>query len=220
MCKKDDCRCCIAGLTADERSSIFTLLRHVIYFVLMTLSILGMWEIGKIYGADCVAEDGIIEDIETILLLVSGLIFLAEAALTHRYRALAFWLAALCFAATCRELDFFFDHNLPVISWKFCYIFPLAAIAYAATHREGLRESFFTFIRSNTFYLLLCAVLVIVIIAQAVAHRSFLADVLGNGIDMSLTRRVIEEPMELVGYILIFFSTYDFYAELISKEKK
>lgn len=209
-----------AALTADERSSLFTLLRHVVYFILMTLSIIGMWELGKIYGADCVAEDGIIEDIEACMLLVSGLIFLAETALTQRYRALTLWLAALCFAATCRELDFFFDHNLPVISWKFCYIFPIAAIAYAATHREGLREVFFTFIRSNTFYLLLCAVLVIVIIAQAVAHRSFLYDVLGTGINMSLTRRVIEEPIELVGYLLILFSTYDFYAELISKEKK
>ncbi len=209
-----------AALTADERSALFTLLRHVVYFILMTLSIIGMWELGKIYGADCVAEDGIIEDIEACMLLVSGLIFLAETALTQRYRALTLWLAALCFAATCRELDFFFDHNLPVISWKFCYIFPIAAIAYAATHREGLREVFFTFIRSNTFYLLLCAVLVIVIIAQAVAHRSFLYDVLGTGINMSLTRRVIEEPIELVGYLLILFSTYDFYAELISKEKK
>lgn len=208
------------GFSDAERSTLFALLRHVLYYTLMTLSILGMWKLGKIYGSECVAESGIIENIEIAVLLVCGIIFLGEAFLTHQHRALAFWLSALCFAATCREMDYYFEQVLPIISWKFCYLFPIAALVYAAKNRTGLRDSLMAFLHSHAFHLLLCSVLVIVIISQAIAHRSFLTDVLGNDIDMSLTRRVIEEPIEMVGYMLILFSTMEFYIELIARERR
>lgn len=202
-------------LSEQERTTLWVFVRHVSYFFALLLCICGMWKLGKADGAACVGEDGIIEVIEAWLLLFTGCVYTVLALCSRPYRALLFWLASLLFAATCRELDFYFDLVLPVISWKFCYVFPFAALIYLWRHRVGVRRELFLFLRSHTFYLLFTASLVVLVIAQAVAHRSFIEDVLGTDLDLSLTRRLMEEPIELVGYIIILFSTWEFYWELI-----
>lgn len=203
-------------LEKDEVGTILSIGRQFVYIVIQTLAIVGMWKLGRMYGEETVSEFGAIEMIQLAVLGVGAVLFMAEAFFSREYRPILLFLSSLCIAAIVRENDAFFDECLPVVSWKFCWVFPACALLYMYQCRSGLGFSLFSFLRSNSFYMLLMAAALIIPIAQCVGHRSFLVDLMGSGReDAGFFRRCIEEPLELVGYVQIVLAAVEMHIELL-----
>ena len=205
-------------LTQSEKQMAIVLMRHFIYFCLTIGFIFFIHLLTKIYRNYTFIEFGIVENVQLILLFLSGFIFVLYACLWPTERPLFFTLSSLCFFAVCRELDSFFDKALPMISWKF-FLFPLSAGIYVVCYWRTSRKLLFEFVKTPAFNLMLTALLLCIPVAQIFAHRPFIAIALGTETDARSVRRLIEEGLEVIGYFLIFLSTIECYFSVIRKKK-
>lgn len=206
-----------ARLTSAEKYTIFTLCRHAAYIGIQLLVVFALWGLGAIYREGLIEEYGILENIQSGVLLLTSVILLGEAARHKQYRAILFSLAMCTTAALIREQDAFLDEHLPVISWKFCFLFPIMGLAALWRQVRTDRAPLFEFFRSGSFGIMLMAFVTIVPLAQCIGHRHFVIDVLGTEEDPRLIRRFLEEPFELMGYIQILLATIEFYFDLLRK---
>ncbi len=201
-----------------ERKVSFKILRYGLYFVVVFAVVIALWGLAKHYQTDTFAEHGLVENLQLGLLFLSTVCFSFLALRDKFYRPVLFFLAGLTAFCFVRELDSFFDKLLPVVTWKFAWLFPLLALFYAWSHRYEAKAALFKFLDSTAFDLLFVALIVFVPLAQAVGHVSFIRDSVGDFENMSDIRRLIEESLELVAYVLIFLSAPEIYFSLI-KEK-
>lgn len=207
----------ILPLNADEKRTLFSLLRHAIYIVLQLLAVFALWGLGAIYKEGLIEEYGILENLQTGVLALTTAVLLGEAARHEHYRAILFALAMCTTAALIREQDAFLDEHLPIISWKFCFIFPLMGLAALWRQVRTDRAPLFEFFRSGSFGIMLMAFVTIVPLAQCLGHRHFVIDVLGTEEEPRLIRRFLEEPFEFMGYIQLLLASIEFYFDLIRR---
>ena len=205
-------------LSAKEKQTLAQVARQLIYFFLTICFALFLWYLAYYYRGETFTEFGIVENIQLVILLASGWIFVAEAFFLQKDSAILLLLASLCFLGACREVDSFFDAYLPVISWKFGYFFPIIAVINLWRQGEKAIKSLFYFFETPAFNLMCAALLIVVSLAQVLGHRSFIATVLGSEADARAVRRIIEEGAEIIGYFLIFLSTIECYFNLRSKK--
>lgn len=207
-------------LSADEKRTLLSLCRHAAYIGVQMAVVFALWGLGAVYKEVLIEEYGVLENLQLGVLGITAAVLLGEAACHARYRAILFALAMCIIAAFIRELDAFFDELLPVISWKFCFLFPILGMAVLWKQICRDRAPLFTFFRSSSFGIMLMAFVTIVPLAQCIGHRHFVIDVLGTEEDPRLIRRFLEEPFELMGYIQILLAAVEFYFELIRKREK
>lgn len=205
-------------LNQKEREIFGNVVRQVLYFILTGVFVIFVWWLAHHYRSVTFIEYGILENIQLIMLLISGGIFIAEACILKRDAPLFLVFGSLCFLAGCRELDSFFDAHLPIISWKFAFIFPILAGIYFCRHWRQIRGALFYFMGSSAFYLMNTAVIVGVLIAHCFGHRPMIIDALNKACDARLVRRMVEEGLEAIGYFLILLSTVEAYL-VLSKRK-
>lgn len=207
-------------LTASEKHTLFTLCRHAAYIGIQLLVVFTLWRLGSIFKEGLIEEYGILENMQTVVLALSSAVLLGEAARHERYRAILFSMAMCTTAALIREQDAFLDEHLPIISWKFCFIFPIMGLAALWRQIRTDRAPLFDFFRSGSFGIMLMAFVTIVPLAQCLGHRHFVIDVLGTEEDPRLIRRFLEEPFELMGYIQILLAAIEFYFDLLRKRSR
>ena len=121
-----------------EKKTLFFLMRQFAYFGLLTLCAISLWGFARIYHSDLYEEYGFVENLQEVLLLVAFFAFGLWGVLFKKERILSFCLMTLPLLAACRELDAFFDDLLPVIGWRFTWIFPVSATIYALFHFNQL----------------------------------------------------------------------------------
>jgi len=205
-------------VTHEEQKILYQTIRFVLYFALIcTLSIL-IWGLSSIYHKETFLEYGIIENIQFLLLLFTGCIFWAESYFLKEKGPLLLLFASLCFLAFCRELDGLFDSLLPIISWKFGFLFPILALSNLYRHRKKMRPIVFSFLKTPTFYLMFTATIICIPVAQCLGHKPMLATIMDNANDVWLARRIIEESLEIIGYFLLLLSTIECYINLTQKK--
>ena len=197
------------GISKEEKIICFNLFRLGIYFFLLMLLAFGMWGIANIYGTKTFEEYGLVENLQIIMLILSGIIFLYMGWRRIFCRPLSFLFASLTFFASIRELDAFFDRILPIISWKFAFLFPLLGLWFLFKKRHEIRRSAFNFFNSPSFYLMLSAMIIFLPLAQCIGHKKMIVDVLGGAKNAIYVRRLIEESMELMAYVLILLSAIE-----------
>lgn len=198
-------------LTATETKILKQVFRQGIYFFLTLVFIFSLWALAKNYHKTTFCEFGIVENIQLGLLFLSAGVFVLNACLFRKETPLFLFLAGLCLLGLCRELDSLFDFYLPVISWKFGFLFPGAALINLARHRKEIRQSFFYFLKTSAFHMMWASLLIGIALAQALGHRSFIADVLGGEADARAIRRILEEGTEVVAYFLLALSGIECY---------
>ena len=177
----------------------------------LNFQIFSLYFLANLYREETFREYGVVENIQLGFLIVSAGIFTWESFIFKKHAALLLFLASLCALGSCRELDGFFDDNLPIVSWKFGFLFPVAALINLWRNRKIARESFFQFLETPAFNLMFMAVLIGLALAQVLGHRSFIATVLGEEKSARAVRRILEEGTEVVAYFLIFLSTFECY---------
>ena len=201
-----------------DKQTYMASVRQGIYLVVLTLFVVLLWKVGGIYKSSAIQEFGIFETAQSVVLLLAALSFGIQAIKNTSYRALLLLLSSLALAALVREQDAYMDKVVPCVGWTWCWIFPIAATIYFIRQFRKDPSFFTTFLRSNTFHMLVAAAVVIIPVAQCLGHRSFLADMLENSaIDSHLVRRLVEEPIELLGYLQILITSIEFAIELRKK---
>lgn len=196
--------------SSSSRSVFLGLLRQFIYLIILVLIVVGFWKVGDAFKSATVQEYGIFESAQSIVLLLIALSFLLQAAFNQRYRSLLICMGLLALTALVREQDAYFDDLIPLIGWGWCWLFPLAGLGILLHNRQHLGTMLLPFLRSNAFHMMMTAVVIIIPVAQCLGHRSFLADLMGDAhLNAFLMRRILEEPIELLGYIQILLASLE-----------
>lgn len=193
-------------------------IRQVGYFALMILFALGMWKAGDIYKSIAVQEHGILETAQSAILFTAALCYIINAMRAKACRSLLWMLGMILMLALVREQDAYFDDLIPVIGWKWGWIFPVIGGIILYRHRAQLLREGTRFIQSNAFHMMICAAVVMIPVAQCLGHRSYLQDLLSNPYyDVSLIRRILEESIELIVYFIILLSSVESFVEFSRK---
>lgn len=209
----------MTSLTIDEKNVLNTCFRQGLYFVLSVLFVLSLRLLASTFKAATFKEFGVIENIQLILLSLTAFTFLFEGVLNKNFRPLLFFFSSLCLFAFCRELDSFFDKHVPLISWKFCYLFPLFGGFYLFKNFKKIKKNLFLFLKSPAFFMMCSAMFIFIPLAQAIGNRSFIASVLPDANDVLLMRRFIEESAEILAYFVLFLSSAEINISLLKKRK-
>lgn len=191
-----------------ERKIILTAIRQVMYFLLVFGFVFFMHVVAQHYHEKTFVENGIMENIQFGLLAAGTVLFFLEALIFKKHRSVLLLLSSFALLAAFREQDKFLDENLPLVSWKIGFLFPVAALFYAYRQRLAMKRSLLMFLDSPAFYMMSVAVIIIIPAAQCIGHRPFVADVLGAG-RVAVIKELIEESLEAVGYFLIFLSSLE-----------
>lgn len=193
----------------SELNIIYSTIRQFMYFMATFAFVLLVNVMAKYYKATTFEEHAIIENMQLSFLVSAGIVFFVNTLHYPHMRSISFLLASFCFFATCRELDSFFDKLVPVISWKFGYFFPLLAGIYGFLTLHSTIKSSLQFLSSQSFFMMCCAVIIILPIAQCIGHRPLIVSVLGNH-DVANIKQLFEECCELIGYFLILLSSIEY----------
>ena len=192
--------------------------RQIIYLVVLSLIVVGFWKIGDIYKNGAVLENGIFEVIQSVVLALAALIFGISSLRNKELRPVLFLMSMMMLSADIREQDAFFDELIPVIGWKWCWIFPVVGIVNIIRNRSSLQTQVNTFLTSNSFHMMMTAAILMIPVAQCLGHRSFMADLLNNKMyDAVLVRRILEELVELIAYIMLVFAAIESMLEFRKK---
>ena len=208
----------ITKFTNKEKNIFSCTLRIGFYFILTIGFAYLLRFIASIYQENTFIEFGIVENLQLSLLVFCAFVFLFQSVLFKQQKALLWFFAALCGFALIRELDSFFEKNIPFISWKFCYLLPFIAGLNLIKNRKKLKKNIFSFCSTPAFSLMCTAMFIFIPVAQIIGNKSFISYTLPTDSDLILIRRFIEESCESIAYFLLLLSGTEIYFSL-KKEK-
>lgn len=205
----------------NNRQTYRATIRQGIYLIVLILLVFLFWQVGDAYKSATVQEYGLFETAQSVVLFLIALSFGIQAAENKTYRAILILLCGLALAALIREQDAYFDNHLPYIGWTWCWIFPITGLVLLVRQLRKETTFFVHFLRSHSFQMMMTALIIIIPIAQCLGHRSFLQDLLESpGMDTHLVRRIMEEPIELLGYLQILLASIESALELRTNKNR
>ncbi len=187
----------------DRRTS-HDLLRYALYTLGVFLVTFSMRFFGR-HGYDALFhEGGVLETLQVMLLTVCALLLLSGAFVMRARRELLLVLAGPVMLVVAREMDYLLKPALPVLGWKIGYL-PLLAILWRL--RDARRNAAFAadmrrFVQSQPFCILWAAFLTAIPVAQLLGDGTLLQNLLADDFTRAF-KRVIEELLESVGYVLL-----------------
>jgi len=135
----------------------------------------------------------------------------------ERMRRVSVLLCSLLAFAATREMDYRLD-EVPVVGWKFAYLWPLGAIVYGLTDRATLWRELDAFVRTRAFAVFWAGLLLAVPVGQLVGHTELLVEILGDGFDHHF-KHAIEEILETFGYLVIAIACMEYGVELEERDE-
>lgn len=205
-------------LTPNQQKKVCICSRYMIYFILTVGFAYLIRYIASVYQEKTFVEFGIIENMQVGLLLLSLFSFLIQSFFLKEHRSLLVFFASLCCFASIRELDSYFEHIMPFVSWKFCYLFPLSSLLYLVYDRIQAKKSLFSFIGTPAFSIMSTAMFIFIAVAQVVGNKAFIAYAIPELDHVAIVRRFIEEGTEVIAYFLLLLSTIEFYISMKSQD--
>lgn len=198
-----------------NRTLFYSIARQILYLIILTLIVFLFWKIGDTFKSATVQEYGIFETTQSAVLFLIALSFGLQAVRNKKFRPILCSLSMLALAALVREQDACLDKLIPYIGWTWCWLFPIAGLTYLIRSRKSIGSEIQFFLQSNSYHMMMTALIIIIPIAQCLGHRSFLVDLLGDTrVNAFLIRRILEEPIELIGYIQILLASVESHLEL------
>ena len=201
------------NLTKEERKNLYLAIRQFVYFVVIFAFVGCIFLLAKRFGNKTFAENGVVENIQFTLLLLSSMSFLYCAFVEKKWREMSLFFALITLLAACRELDKFLDAKIPLVSWKFAYLFVFAAIIYAYLNLKHHIKSVLKFFGIPSFYIMCAAVVIILLVAQCIGHRPLISAAFGGHFgryEEAVIKEFFEEVLEVVGYFLILLSSIEY----------
>ena len=195
-------------MTATEKTTILSAVRQLLYCA----GCFGVTFLQYAIAAACKEktfdENGIVENFQLGELLLACALFLVVSLRRKDLHKLGIVFASLCAFAACRELDALFDDCIPIIGWKFAFLFIAAATVYTFINWKRTHEEIFCFLRSSAFPMMCFVLLIVLPVAQCIGHRSFVANVLQMD-HIGSIKEFIEESIETIGYFILLCSAIE-----------
>ncbi len=201
----------VAPLTKEERVTVISVsIRLSIYTAMITAFALSLKAIIIHEGLDAFYEGHWVENLQMMLLALTAIIYAAIAMLSAKdHGVLAKALALLATFAVIREGDAFWDRVIPVFGWELLGTLVFVALVYVITQgRQYFPRQVATFMGMRGMTLAWAGFMVAIPLAQIVAHGPLFQLIMGAEY-MNTFKRMIEETLELVGYMMIFFSSVE-----------
>lgn len=163
---------------------------------------------GQRWGAEAFSEGHIVEWTQFSLIAFSAALLMVSAWRLSRWRSLLGVLGSIAALASVRELDSLLDNNLP-LGWKGpAAVCALAGAAFALCQRAAFARQVESFVQTPGFGILWVGLVVVVAFAQLVGHEPFLATLFAEDYYGRL-KRIVEELLELFGYVLILIGSIE-----------
>ena len=198
--------------TAVE-SSLSVLLRYAAYTLLIFIATTSLPAVLQSGNIAAFKEGGWIERSQLLLLGATSSLYFYEAFFSAHHRAIFHFLACVSVFGMFRELDAFLDYLVPLIGWKIGFIFVFYALFSAYAHRKVFLQQIQVFLATHSMVILWAGFIVAIPIGQLIGHGDFLKALMGDNYDRDY-KRLIEETLELLGYILVLAGTIEAIVEL------
>ncbi len=201
----------VAPLTKEERVTVISVsIRLSIYTAMITAFALSLKAIIIHEGLDAFYEGYWVENLQMLLLALTAIIYAAIAKLSAKdHGVLAKAIALLAAFAVIREGDAFWDRVIPVLGWELLGTLVFAALVYVIVQGSHyFPRQVATFMGMRGMTLAWAGFMVAIPLAQIVAHGPLFQLIMGAEY-MNTFKRMIEETLELVGYMMIFFSSVE-----------
>lgn len=197
----------------SQRVAIPTALRFTAYTFTVLILTASLPGVVRHSGITVFRENGPVEWLQFGLIATAGAVFLGGAVFIPRFRRLFLLLTCLPVLAGFRELDALLDEWIPWIGWKIGYVAVLYALVSGYTNKRALKPQLPQFVATPAFAVLWAGFLVALPIAQLVGHGPFLQLAMG-GDYVYAYKHMIEEILELTGYVLLVTGSLESVAQL------
>ncbi len=189
-------------------------LRLLAYFVVGAVlceSIVRVAEAG--YVASLARDGGLLETLQFLLVLTAGTSLLLMARREASFSVVLKILGALALFAAGRELDSIFDSFLyDYVGTKGYWLVTVPAGSYAGyliwRHRHTVVRDVQDFSRTRGFPFFVVGFFVISLFAQLLGQKGLWQAAMGDDFHR-LVKDIVEESIELFGYLLVFVGTIE-----------
>jgi hypothetical protein len=155
-------------------------------------------------GPGMFEEDGPIEWLHFGLLMATAAVFLRHSRQISNYPISLLLCSTLALIGSLRELDRYSERLLFEDAYKYVSaVVSGVALYYVARNRQRLGEDINAFIKQRSFLLLAFGAFLAVLLAQ-ILGQSELWHALIDGPSGRNAKRVLEETLETVGYLMLF----------------
>lgn len=153
-----------------------------------------------------VAETGVTETLQHLLLFFTTLIFIKKARQSNPNQGLNILIAGFFAVVLIREFDFLFDMIVHGF-WKYpALIVTGISIALAMRHRHNLAQGLLDFTNSQLGLLIILGLIILLLFSRTLGTGSLWEAIVPNSEARFLTKTAVQEAIELLGYILIFWA--------------
>lgn len=194
--------------------AIFRIALYTIAIFLFTYTLPYTLERGDIAAFK---ENGFIEWVQVLILVGATFLFFFTGTLNKSMHFVFIVLSCFTAFAVIRELDALLDSLVPCIGWKFGHLFLAFAAFLLFRHWRIFLSQLRIFLNSKAFVILWAGFIVAVPIGQLIGHSDFFGSLMGNNYSRDY-KRVIEETLELIGYLLVGISSIEAYIELVREQ--
>lgn len=159
------------------------------------------------------SEYSLVESLQLVLIVVSGLVFGAVAWWHRGQRPVAIGFAALALACLVRELDYFLDLWFADNLWQVLLAVVVAlGGAYLLRHRRRYAVGWARLWPSPAATLLFAGAVVLFLFSNLIGHEAFWRVLQGDDY-RRIAKLAMEEMTELAGYALCFSGAIEYYLE-------
>jgi len=153
------------------------------------------------------SERSLTELFQQLLLLASVAIFTWSAAKIEQSRTLYILIAGFFACMFLRELDYYFD----MIVHGF-WVYPTVLLAslvitYAVKHSENFINSVRVFSQTNAYFNILVGLVIIMVFSRLFGSGTLWKDVMNDDYH-HIYKTIIQEGLELFGYVFVFIGSF------------
>ena len=185
--------------------------RVFVYAVLLGALAYGMLWGAVHHGPAFYSETGPVEVMEAVFAVCTALVFLLAARTDPERAPFLIVLSTLFFCAVVRESDYFFDLLIGRHAWKVAVALMLVPLGvYCRRNIRQIMDSAMSFISHPSFGVLLSGLLVLIVFSRLFGYGSFWKELI-EGPYYRVTKTIVEEGVELMGYFLLLISSFEYW---------
>lgn len=155
-----------------------------------------------------VNEVSVTEITQEILILVCAIIFGTDIKRNRQSRGFLALVSGFFVCIFIRELDVFFDKFVCHGSWLFFALSTAAvSLIYAWKWRHTILPAMEKFVRSRAYYFILFGLVTVMVLSRTFGSGDLIWRRIDTVGEVSLVKTVIQEGLELFGYIIISYGS-------------
>ncbi|MCG8473311.1 MAG: hypothetical protein MI742_15830 [Desulfobacterales bacterium] len=205
------------GQTTGEHPVASAAFRYLVYSLLLVAMALAItWEAchGPLTGR--FMEESLVEMLQIVVLLFTGLLGWVSGKVAPQLRALSTLIMGLATMAVVRELDAVLDRMVFDGAWQTLVLGIAALTKYHISRcRVSLSENVKGFIPTAAFGVMASGSMMVLVVSRLLGRATLWKVIMGDGY-MRIVKLAVEEGLELMGYTLILVGVLEMLRQLVS----